>query len=115
MAFQETFGYLVMEVPQGLEIASARRMNPRNCVRGFYCNLPQFYKDNLYNPSHIWNVDESGCNASRSGLEKVLVKKGIMAVHIKILNEREWLSVLTSINATGRTSLTSSSSKGKED
>ena len=46
-------------------------------------------------------MDESGCNASKNGLAKVLARKGVRSVHAQILNEREWLSVFTSINATG--------------
>ena len=44
-------------------------------------------------------MDESGCNASKSGIGKVLARKGTRSVHAQIPNEREWLSVLTSINA----------------
>ena len=46
-------------------------------------------------------MDESGINASKFGLSKVLARKGIRNVHTQIPNEREWLSVLTSINAAG--------------
>ena len=89
-----------MRMPQGLEISKARAMNPITC-HGFYSNLLQQYSNFTYHPSHIWNVDESGINASKSGLGKVLARKGIRNVHAQIPNEREWLSVLTSINAAG--------------
>ena len=54
-----------------------------------------------YPPSHICNVDESGCNASKSELAKVLAKKEVKNVHAQIPSEKEWLSVLTSINVAG--------------
>ena len=78
-------------------------MNPRS-VHDFYCNLEQLYKDNSYISSHIWNVNESGYNAPRFGLGKVLSKKGIRAIHTQISNKRKWLNyALTSINAAGCT------------
>ena len=36
-----------------------------------------------------------------SGLSKVLVRKKIRIIHAKISNEKEWLSVLTSISTVG--------------
>ena len=84
-----------------------------NTVQTFYSNLLQQYNSYAYTPSHIWNVDESGCNASKSGPSKVLAKKEIRHVHAQIPNEREWLSVLTSINAAGGTIPQFLSSRGR--
>ena len=92
--------HLVLRVPQGLEVARARALNPTN-VEGFYSNLLNVYNTNAYPPSHIWNLDENGCNASKSGLSRILASKGTRQVHAQISNEREWLSILTSINASG--------------
>ena len=89
-----------MRMPQGLEIARAKAMNP-TIVHGFHSNLLQLYNKYAYNASHIWNVDESGCNASKNGLGKVLARKVTRSVYTQIQNERKWLSVLSSINATG--------------
>ena len=75
-------------------------MNPITC-HGFYSSLLQLYNKFEYPHSHIWNVDKSGCNASISGLAKVFARKGVRSVHAQIPNEREWLNVLTSINAVG--------------
>ena len=47
-------------------------------------------------------MDESGCNASKSNVEKILTRKGVRNIYAQISNEREWLSVLTSINIVGR-------------
>ena len=44
-------------------------------------------------------MDKSGCNTSKSGLSKVLARKGIKAIYAQIPNERKWLSILISINA----------------
>ena len=98
--FRQRHLHLVMRVPQGLPHARAKAMNPITC-HGFYSNLLQLYNKFQYPHSHIWNVDESGCNASISGLAKVLARKDVRSVHAQIPNEREWLSVLTSINAAG--------------
>ena len=98
--FMKRHPHLVLRIPQGLETTRARAMNPIT-VQGFYSNLLKLYKIYAYSPSHIWNVDESGCNVSKSGLGKVLAKKGIRYVYAQIPNEKEWLSILTSINAAG--------------
>ena len=87
-----------MRVPQRLEFARPKAMNPI-IVQGFHSNLLQLYNTHSYTPSYIWNVDESGCNASNSSLRKVLARKDTRHVHTHIPNKREWLSVLTSINA----------------
>ena len=44
-------------------------------------------------------MDESRANASRNGVGKVLAARGFRNVHTIIPNEREWISVLTCINA----------------
>ena len=111
--FRKRHPHLVMRVPQGLEFARAKAMNP-STVQTFYSNLLQQYSSYAYTPSHIWNVDESGCNASKSGLSKVLAKKRTRHVHAQIPNEREWLSVFTSINAAGGTILHFFIFKGKK-
>ena len=98
--FKQRHPHLIMRMPQGLEVARAKAMNPSIC-HGFYKNLLQLYNKFAYPPSNIWNVDESGCNASKSGLDKVLARKGVRSVYAQIPNEREWLSILTSINAVG--------------
>ena len=48
-------------------------------------------------------MDEFGANASRNGVERVFVPKGSKNVHTLISNKREWISVLTAINAQGET------------
>ena len=89
-----------MRVPQELEIAKARAMKPTT-IHEFYLNLKKNYNKFAYKPSHIWNVDESECNASKSGQCKVLARNDIKNVHVQISNEREWLGILTSIDAIG--------------
>ena len=98
--FKQRHPHLVMRKPQGLEVARAKAMNPITCHE-FYKNLLQLYNKFAYPPSNIWNVDESGCNASKSGLDRVLARKGVRSVYAQIPNEREWLNILTSINVAG--------------
>ena len=50
----------------------------------------------------IWNIDETGCQASQEGLTKVFAKRGIKGVYKVVPAERKWLSVLTAINASGQ-------------
>ena len=65
----------------------------------------QLYNTYAYTPFHIWNVDENGCNASKSGLKKVLARKGTRNVHTQIFNKRKRLRVLTSIKFTASQSI----------
>ena len=64
-------------------------------------NLEELYLTFHYPPSHIWNCDESGVQAGRSGGATVLVKHGSRSVHSIEPNQREHLSVLSCINADG--------------
>ena len=85
-----------MRIPQGLDLNRARNLCP-SMVQSFYENLEDLYKQEEYQPSYIWNVDESGANASRNRMEKVFAPKEARSVHTITPNEREWISVLTSI------------------
>ena len=51
----------------------------------------------------MWNIDETGCQATQSGQAKVFAKRGVKGVHKIVPEEREWLSVLSAINASGQT------------
>ena len=98
--FQKRHPHLVLRTPQPLEVCRARNLCP-SMVHTFFTNLEHLYKQQNYQPSHIWNVDESGANASRNGVGRVFAPKGSRNVHTLIPNEREWISVLTAINAQG--------------
>ena len=87
-----------MRTPQGLEQGRARGLNPNSTAR-FDENLEEFYSKYSYSATEIWNLDESGAQANKNGLGKVLVRKGGRKVHAVIPNEREWLTILTTINA----------------
>ena len=85
---------------QGLEVARARSL----CLattETLYGNLEILYKTHNYSPDHIWNSDESGVQASRSGGATVLARRGSRSVHSIEPNQREHLSVLSCINAGG--------------
>ena len=83
-----------------LELARARGLCPLAAI-SFYCNLKELYDAWNYPPSHIWNCDESGVQAGRSGGATVLAKVGSKSVHTIEPNQREHLSVLLYINADG--------------
>ena len=100
--FQKRHPHLVLRTPQPLQVCRARNLCP-SMVYTFYTNLQHLYNQHNYQPSHIWNVDESGANASRNGVGKVFAARGSRNVHTLIPNEREWILVLTAINAHGET------------
>ena len=91
-----------MRISQGLNINKIRNLCPP-LIQVFYENFQSLYNQEEYSPSHIWNVDESGANASRNGVGKVFSPRGIRNVHTLTPNEREGLSILICINANGMT------------
>ena len=66
-----------------------------------YSNLEYLYATYNYLLGHIWNCDESGVQASRSGGTIVLAKRGSKLVHSIELDQRKHLSVLSCVNADG--------------
>jgi beta-lactamase regulating signal transducer with metallopeptidase domain len=54
-----------------------------------------------YEASYIWNCDESGAQAGKNGVTRVLAKTGVWNAHSIIPKEREWLSVFVCVNAAG--------------
>ena len=73
--FQKRHPHLVLRTPQPLEVCRARNLCPF-MVHTFYTNLQHLYNQQNYQPSHIWNVDESGANASRNGVGRVFAARG---------------------------------------
>ena len=61
------------------------------------------YNIHYYPPNCIWNIDETSFQAIQSGQIKVFTKRGVRSVYEIIPAEREWLSVLSTINANGET------------
>jgi hypothetical protein len=78
----------------------ARGLCPSSAA-SLYCNLEELYNNSKYPPSHIWNCDETGVQARRSGGATVLAKMGSRSVHYVEIDQREHLSVLPCINAQG--------------
>ena len=99
--FRKRHQQLSLRTMQGLEQARAYHLCEQN-VRSFYVNLEEVYKAHSYTPDRIWNCDESGANASRSGNGLVIARKGCRNVHAIVPDEREWLSVLACVNAAGQ-------------
>ena len=99
-SFKQRHPELVNRKNQPLELARARGLCP-SAAASFYCNLKELYDTWNYPPSHIWNCDESGVQAGRSGGATVLAKVGSKSVHTIEPDQREHLSVLSCINADG--------------
>jgi hypothetical protein len=98
--FKKRHPNLTLRTSQGLEFARTRRLCPGN-VASFYRNLEQLYKTHRYAPQNIWNFDESGAQAGRNGGGLVWALRGSRTVHSLKPNEREWIKVLSCINANG--------------
>ena len=98
--FRSRYPEITSRCSQGLEVARARSLYPTT-AETLYGNLETLYMTHNYPPGHIWNCDESGVQAGRSGGATVLARGGSRSVHSIEPNQRENLSVLNCINATG--------------
>ena len=85
---------------QGLEAVRAHVLN-LTTVETLYSNLQFLYSSYKYPVAYIWNCDESGVQARRSGGATVLTKCGTRSVHSIEPNQREHLSVLSCVNVDG--------------
>lgn len=83
--FQKRHPKITLRMAQGLDVGRAKGLCPIN-VATFYENL-QIMLERGYEPSHIWNCDESGAQAGRNGGGRVLAKTGIRSVHSVIPKE----------------------------
>jgi hypothetical protein len=99
--FKKRHHELSLRLAQGLDAKRARSLCPDN-VKTFYSNLRSLYDKYEYSPSRIWNCGESGVQAGQNGGAYVLARQGCRSVHQVILDEREWMTVLTCINANGQ-------------
>jgi hypothetical protein len=99
--FRRRHPQLILRSAQGLEVNRARNLCLEN-VQSFYHNLESLYTKHNYDANHVWNCDESGAQTGRNGGGTlVFARRGSKSVYNIIPDEREWLSVLSCINATG--------------
>jgi hypothetical protein len=99
--FRRRHPELTLRSSQGLEVNRAKNLCPEN-VASLFGNLQILYAQHSYAPDHIWNCDETGIQAGRNGGGTlVFAKKGTKSVHSIIPDQREWLSVLSYMNAGG--------------
>ena len=69
----------------------------------FYNNLEDLYLEHEYEPSEVWNCDESGAEANKNGEGMVFARRGIRSIYTIVPKEREWISVLVAINSAENT------------
>lgn len=91
---------LTFRVAQGLEVSRARGLCSEN-VASFYNNLQKLLDSWMYSHDRLWNCDEIGAIAGKGGGAMVVAEKGIRSVHQVTPDQREWLSVLVCVNASG--------------
>ena len=96
---------LVARKTQPLELGRARDLCP-SIVVTLYCNIKYLYNTFNYPAGHIWNCDESGVQAGRSGRATILAKLGSKSVHNIEPDQRKHLSVLSCVNSEGGEFLT---------
>ena len=98
--FKKRHPNLTLRLSEGLEFSRAKGLCPEN-VRSFYSNLEQLYNKENYPVERIWNFDKTDAQAGRNGGGRVWARKGSRSVHKVLPNEREWITNLTCVNATG--------------
>ena len=91
---------LTLRTSQGLDQNRARALNPHNTNK-FYENLESLYTKNAYQSMEIWNLNESRAQANKNGLGQVMARKGARKSQIIVPNEREWMTLITTINVDG--------------
>lgn len=106
--FKQRHPEIVLRCADGLEVKRALGFN-RKLVTNFYNLLEEVYASYDYQPSHIWNADETGiCAGEGNSTIKVIAKKGSKHVRQQSADSREWMSIMTCVNA-GGTSIPNSS------
>ena len=70
----------MLRVPQGLDYKRLKIFNLDNVAK-FYANQELLYLQHNYLAKCIWTLDESGCQTSKNGLDKVFAKREIRRVH----------------------------------
>ena len=92
---------ITLRCADGLEMKRALGQN-RESSTFFYNLFEQVYSAHDFQPSHIWNSDETGVSAGGGNSSiKVVAKKGSKSVRHTIADDREWMSIMTCINAAG--------------
>ena len=99
--FKQRHPEICLRCADGLEVRRALGFT-KETTAGFY-NLPQqVYNAQEYNPSHIWNSDETGISVGNGNSTiKVVAKKGSKAVRFTCPDNREWMSIMTCVNVVG--------------
>jgi len=91
---------LTLRRPQALDQNRTRNLCPET-VTSFYNNLEILYSRHDYESQQVWNCDESGAQAGREGGGFVIAKRGCRSVHKVTPDHREWITVVSCINARG--------------
>jgi hypothetical protein len=92
---------LTLRTAESLDNARARNLC-QETVSTFYKNLEELYQQHKYETSHVWNCDKIGVQAGHHSGTHVLAKKGADLYTADLYpNEREWMSILSCINASG--------------
>ena len=99
--FKKRHPSITLRCADGLEMKRALGLN-RESTTFFYNLLEQVYSAHDFQPTHIWNADETGVSAGGGNSSiKVVAKKGSKSVRHNIVDDREWMNIMTCVNAAG--------------
>jgi hypothetical protein len=100
--FSKRHPELVLRTPQGLDGKRAKYISPERCAL-FYSFLARTYEERSYSATHIWNMDETGVSASMDiGGAKVIARRGSRSVLTRNSANREWLTIVACVSASGQ-------------
>ena len=70
-------------------------------VKRWFDAIATKVQEHTYEPSNIWNMDESGFNIGESQSTKVLVSIDKQQKNKRVVGKQEWVTVIEAINAAG--------------
>lgn len=92
---------VVLRVGEGLEMKRCIGLNKVPCSR-FNDNLTIVITSHGYEASHIWNMDETGIQATwKYSTLKVVAKRGSKNVNIPTSENMKWLTIVVCNGAHG--------------
>jgi hypothetical protein len=92
---------VVLRCGEGLEMKRSMGLNHKTCSR-FYEFLGTIFTAHEYQASHVWNSDETGVQSTgRNSTLKVVAKRGSKHVNVSSSDNREWMTTMVCVSASG--------------
>lgn len=90
---------LVRRKPEGTASIRHRLMNPAY-VGKYFTALKNVLDENKFSSQHIWNMDETGMSLEHKS-KTILARRGSRYLHARTSGNRELITVIAAVNASG--------------